>query len=370
LAKRDFYEVLGVSRDVGEAELKKAYRARAMADHPDRNPGDEAAEERFKECSEAYAVLTDPEKRRAYDRFGHAGVGAGAAGGFQDFGDVGNFSDIFNDLFGDIFGGRAGQRRGRGQRGADLRYNLEIEFEDVLNGVEPQIKIPKMRPCTTCEGSGARPGTHAETCARCRGAGQVILQQGFFRVSRPCDDCGGAGEIIRERCSECRGSGRLEGEQTITVRVPPGVDEGTRLRLTGEGEAGVAGGPAGDLYVVISVRSDEYFERDGSDVHVAAPLSFPQAALGAEIEVKTIEGSVTLTIPEGTQSGKVFRLRGKGFPSLRVSGRGDELVHVYVEVPSRLTKKQRALLEELAEESGGLASPSPGFLDKIRNIFD
>ena len=191
MAKRDFYEVLGVSRDVGEAELKKAYRARAMADHPDRNPGDEAAEERFKECSEAYAVLTDPEKRRAYDRFGHAGVGAGAAGGFQDFGDVGNFSDIFNDLFGDIFGGRSGQRHGRGQRGADLRYNLEIELNDVLTGVEPQIKIPKMRPCTTCEGSGARPGTHAETCARCRGAGQVILQQGFFRISRPCDDCRG-----------------------------------------------------------------------------------------------------------------------------------------------------------------------------------
>ncbi len=370
MAKRDFYEILGVSRDAGASELKKAYRAKAMADHPDRNPGDKAAEDRFKECSEAYAILTDAEKRRAYDRFGHAGVGAAGGAGFQDFGDVGNFSDVFNDLFGDIFGGRSGQRRGRGQRGADLRYNLEIEFVDALSGVEPQIKIPKMRPCATCKGSGARAGTQAETCARCRGAGQVILQQGFFRISRPCDDCGGAGEVIRERCSECRGSGRLEGEQTISVRVPPGVDEGTRLRLTGEGEAGVAGGPAGDLYVVISMRSDEYFERDGRDVHVAVPLSFPQAALGAEIEVKTLEGTITLTIPEGTQSGKVFRLRGKGFPSLRAAGRGDELVHVYVEVPSRLTKRQRALLEELAEESGGLASPSPGFLDKIRNIFD
>lgn len=371
MAKRDFYEVLGVSRDASESELKKAYRAKAMADHPDRNPGDTAAEERFKESSEAYAILSDPEKRKAYDRFGHAGVGAGApGGGFQDFGDLGNVSDLFNDLFGDIFGGRGGQRRGRGQRGADLRYNLEIDFADVLSGVEPKIKIPKMRPCGACEGNGARPGTRPETCGRCRGTGQVVMQQGFFRISRPCDDCGGAGEIVRERCVECRGSGRIEGEQTITVRVPPGADDGTRLRLSGEGEAGVSGGPPGDLYVVISVRAAEKFERDGQDVHLAVPVSFPQAALGAEIEVETLEGSVNLTIPAGTQSGKVFRLRGKGFPSLRSAGRGDQLVHVYVEVPSRLTKRQRELLEELAEESGGLGSPSPGFLDKIRNMFD
>lgn len=371
MSKRDYYEVLGVSRDVSEAELKKAYRAKALADHPDRNPGDDAAEERFKEASEAYAVLSDGEKRQTYDRFGHAGLGAaGGAGGFQDFGDLGNFSDIFNDLFGDIFGGRGGGRRGRGQRGADLRYNLEIDFDDVLNGVEPQIKIPKMRPCQTCEGSGAEPGTRPETCGRCRGTGQVVLQQGFFRIARPCDDCGGAGEIVRNRCSDCRGLGRIEGEQTISVRVPPGVDDGTRLRLTGEGEAGISGGPPGDLYVVISVSPHELFERDGRDVHCAAPVSFPQAALGAEIEVETLDGVVSLSVPAGTQSGKVFRMRGKGLPSLRSSGRGDHMVHVYVEVPGKLTRRQRELLEELAEESGGLGSPSPGFLSKIRNMFE
>jgi molecular chaperone DnaJ len=371
LERRDYYEVLGVSRDVDDGELKKAYRAKALADHPDRNPGDEVAEDRFKQASEAYAVLSDPEKRRAYDRFGHAGVGAGGAGGFQDFGDLGNFSDLFSDLFGDMFGGRGNQRRGRGQRGADLRYNLEIELADVLEGAQAQIKIPKMRPCGTCEGSGARPGTQPETCERCRGTGQVILQQGFFRISRPCDGCAGAGEILRHRCSECRGAGRTEGEQTIQVRVPPGVDDGTRLRLNGEGEAGISGGPPGDLYVVLSIKPDERFERDGSDIHCPAPISFPQAALGAEIEVPTLDGPVELTIPAGTQAGKTLRLRGKGVPTLRSPARGDQLVHIFVEVPTRLTSRQRELVEQLAEESGGLsAAPSKGFLGKLRNMFE
>ena len=370
MARRDYYEILGVSRSVDDAELKKAYRARALADHPDRNPGDAAAEERFKAASEAYAVLSDPEKRQAYDRFGFAG--AGGAGGFQDFGDLGNFSDLFSDLFGDMFGGgRTGQRRSRGQRGADLRYNLEVELSDVVEGLRAQIKIPKMRPCASCEGSGARAGTSPETCPQCRGSGQMILQQGFFRISRPCDGCSGSGQIVRERCTDCRGAGRVGGEQTIQVTVPPGVDDGTRLRLNGEGEAGISGGPPGDLYVVMSVKTDSRFERDGVDLHYAAPLSFPQAALGAKIQVPTLEGDVEMTIPAGIQSGKVLRLRGKGVPSLQSSGRGDQLVHVFVEVPTRLSARQRELLEELAEESGGLGSqPSRSFLDKIRDVFE
>jgi molecular chaperone DnaJ len=371
LARRDYYEVLGISRDVGDAELKKAYRAKAMADHPDRNPDDPAAEERFKEASEAYAVLSDAEKRSAYDRFGFAGVGAGAAGGFQDFGDLGNFSDLFSDLFGDMFGGGGRGTRGRGQRGADLRYNLAIELADVIEGVQSQIKIPKMRPCEICSGSGAEAGTQPDTCSRCHGSGQVILQQGFFRISRPCDECGGAGEVIEHRCADCRGAGRVETEQTISVTIPPGVDEGTRLRLNGEGQAGISGGPPGDLYVVISVKVDEHFERNGGDLHYAAPISFPQAALGAEIEVETLDGAAKLAIPAGTQSGKVLRMRGKGVPTLRSSRRGDQLVHVYVEVPTRLNGRQRELLEELAEESGGLAAPaSRGFMDKLRDIFE
>ena len=342
MARRDYYEVLAVSRSADEIELKKAYRAKALEDHPDRNPGDHAAEERFKEASEAYAVLSDPEKRQAYDRFGFAG--AGAAGGFQDFGDLGNFSDLFNDLFGDIFGGRGAPRRTRGQRGADLRYNFEVELSDVIKGLQAQIKIPKMRPCSSCAGSGARAGTQPETCPQCRGSGQMILQQGFFRISRPCDHCAGSGQFVRERCGDCRGAGRIEGEQTIQVTVPPGVDDGTRLRLNGEGEAGISGGPPGDLYVVMSVKADPRFERDRVDLHYAAPISFPQAALGAKIEVPTLDGNVEMAIPAGIQSGKVLRLRGKGVPSLQSSGRGDQLIHVFVEVPTRLNARQRELL--------------------------
>jgi len=372
LAKRDYYEVLGVPRDAGGDDLKKAYRRLAMQYHPDRNPDDLQAEERFKEASEAYAVLSDAEKRRAYDRFGFEGVGAGGPGGYGDFGDLGNFGDLFNDLFGDLFGGqRSGRRRGRGQRGADLRYNLEIELSDALNGLDARIEIPKMRSCATCTGSGARPGTSPQVCQRCRGSGQVVLQQGFFRISRPCDQCGGAGEFVPERCPDCRGSGRTESKQTITVRVPAGVDDGMRLRLAHEGEAGVAGGPAGDLYVVMHVKQHPLFEREGPDLHLEVPVHLVQAALGAEVEVPTLEGREAVRIPEGTQSGKVIRLRGRGLPSVGSTVRGDLFVRIFVEVPTKLTDRQRELLEEFAREGGEEISPvTKGFLEKLRDLFD
>jgi molecular chaperone DnaJ len=374
LPKRDYYDVLGVSRSADEAEFKQAYRRLALQYHPDRNPDDPEAEERFKEASEAYAVLSDAEKRRTYDRFGFQGVGAGGMpGGVPDFGDLGNFNDLFNDLFGDLFGGRAGRSRGRGrgQRGADLRYNLEIELGDVLTGIESQIKIPKTRPCTTCGGNGVRAGTQPERCDRCGGTGQVVLQQGFFRISRPCDACRGAGEIVRERCRDCRGSGRAEGMYTINVRVPPGVEDGMRLRVAGEGEAGIAGGPSGDLYVVISVRSHDLFERQGPDLHCEVPIAFAQAALGAEIEVPTLDGKVKLKIPEGTQSGKRMRLRGKGLPTVRSVTRGDQMVHIFVEVPTRLRPGQRELLKKFADEMGTETSPvTRSFVEKLRDLFE
>jgi molecular chaperone DnaJ len=372
LPKRDYYEVLGVSRDASAEELKKAYRKLALQYHPDRNPDDPRAEELFKEASEAYAVLADAEKRRAYDRFGFAGVGTeGGMPGF-DFGDLGGFSDVFNDLFGELFGaprGR-GRRRGRGQRGADLRYNLEISLADVLAGLDTQLQIPKMRPCRACNGSGAPPGTRPERCAQCRGTGQTILQQGFFRISRPCDACGGEGELLRQRCSECRGAGRVEGQQTIKVRVPPGVEDGVRLRVSGEGEAGIAGGPPGDLYVVISVARHALFERDGQEVQCEVPIPFSTAVLGGEVEVPTLDGKVALRVPEGTQSGKTFRLRGKGLPALHGGARGDQLVRIFVEVPSKLTPRARQLLEEFAQECGADVSPvSKSFMDKLRDLF-
>jgi molecular chaperone DnaJ len=383
LSKRDFYEILGVDRGVSDGDLKKAYRKLALECHPDRNPDDLEAEERFKSVSEAYAVLSDPEKRARYDRFGHAGLG-GAGGGPQgaDFGDLGNFGDLFNDLFGDIFGaagGRAGSRRGRGQRGADLRYNLTIEFTDVLEGCEPSIKVPKMNRCEPCSGSGAAEGSKAARCGRCGGVGQLAFQQGFFRVNRPCDTCGGSGEVITNPCSKCRGAGRVEGQKTIHLKVPPGVEDGARLRVSGEGEAGIAGGPPGDLYVVMILREHALFERDGTDLHLEVPVAFVQAVLGAEIEVPTLDGKVQLQIPEGTQSGRVLRLRGKGLPPLQPrldvaqlkKMRGDLYVRVFVEVPTKLNARQRELLEEFAAQSGHEVSPTTkGFVDKLRDFFD
>jgi len=382
VSKRDYYEVLGVARGASEADLKKAYRKLALQYHPDRNPDDPNAEERFKEVSEAYAVLADPEKRTRYDRFGHAGVGGPGAGPGGDFGDLGNFGDLFNDLFGDIFGGgggRGGSRRGRGQRGADLRYNLEIDLHDVLEGCQPTLKIPKMRRCETCSGSGAAAGSQPARCGRCEGTGQLVFQQGFFRVNRPCEACGGAGEVIQNPCSDCRGAGRVEGQQTITVNVPPGVEDGARLRVSGEGEAGIAGGPPGDLYVVMRLREHPLFERDGTDLQIEVPIPFVQAALGAEIEVPTLDGRVQIQIPEGTQSGRVLRLRGKGLPPLQPrldpeqlkKMRGDLYVKVFVEVPTKLNARQRELLEEFAKQSGTEVSPTTkGFLDKLRDFFD
>ncbi|MCS5635823.1 MAG: molecular chaperone DnaJ [Myxococcota bacterium] len=377
MSKRDFYEVLGVESGAGEAELKSAYRRQALEHHPDRNPGDAVAEEKFKELSEAYAVLSDPEKRARYDRFGHAGLGGG--GGAGDFGDFGGFGDLFNDLFGDIFAGGGGGRRGRGQRGADLRYNLQIDLNDVLKGISSSIEIPKMRACDPCGGSGAAPGSSPERCPRCQGAGQVVFQQGFFRVNRPCDACAGAGETIRNPCRRCRGAGRVESQQTLQVKVPPGVDDGARLRLVGEGEAGVAGGPPGDLYVVIHTQPHPLFERDGTDLHIEVPIPFVHAALGARVEVPTLEGSVEIEVPEGTQSGKVLPLKGMGLPPLQPRAdparlermRGDIFVRIFVEVPTRLTDRQRQLLEDFANESGTEVSPvHRRFVDKLRDLFD
>ena len=328
-------------------------------------------------------MLSDSEKRARYDRFGHAGLG-GPGGGPQgaDFGDLGNFGDLFNDLFGDIFGGagaHGGSRRGRGQRGADLRYNLSIELTDVLDGCEPSIKIPKMNRCEPCSGSGAAEGSKPARCGRCGGVGQLAFQQGFFRVNRPCDTCGGAGEVITNPCSKCRGAGRVEGQKTINLKVPPGVEDGARLRVSGEGEAGIAGGPPGDLYVVMVLRDHTLFERDGTDLHLEVPVAFVQAVLGAEIEVPTLDGKVQLQIPEGTQSGRVLRLRGKGVPPLQPrldvaqlkKMRGDLYVRVFVEVPTKLNARQRELLEEFAAQSGHEVSPkTKGFVDKLRDFFD
>jgi molecular chaperone DnaJ len=366
VSKRDYYEVLGVERTATPDDLKKAYRKLALQFHPDRNPDDPAAEEKFKEASEAYAVLSDEGKRRQYDQFGHQAMGGG---GFQ--GDFGNFGDIFNDLFGDLFGAMGGRRAGRGQRGADLRYTHTLDLEDVLTGEEASIEIPRMLRCEKCSGSGAKAGTQPERCGRCGGTGQAVFQQGLFRISRPCDACRGEGSVVRNPCDACRGRGRVEGKKSLKVRVPAGIEDGMRLRVAGEGEAGLSGGPPGDLYVVMAVNEHPLFTREGPDLIVEVPVLFTQAALGAEIDVPTLEGRVKLKVPEGTQSGKTFRLRGKGLPSVGAPGRGDLHVKIFVEVPSRLNAKQRALLEQFAAESGSDAAPvTKGFVDKLRDLFD
>jgi molecular chaperone DnaJ len=367
--KRDYYEVLGVQKTVSAQELKSAFRKVALQYHPDRNPGDTAAEEKFKEASEAYEVLSDPDRRARYDRFGHAGVG-GAAGGdpFGGFQGV-NINDIFGEIFGDIFGGRGG--RGRvSNRGSDLRFNLEISFEEAAFGCKPKVTIPRPKKCETCTGTGSKSGAGPKACGTCGGSGELRFTQGFFAVSRPCTDCGGTGAVVPDPCTRCKGSGKVAAEEAIEINIPPGVDSGTRVRLGGLGEPGDRGGPPGDLYVSVIVREHPLFQREDYDVFCEVPISFTQAALGAKIDVPTLDGKVKLPLPEGTQSGKVFRLRGKGIPHLHSGQRGDQHVRVIVETPTGLTSKQRELLEKFAEVSGEDAHPqSKNFFDKVRELF-
>jgi len=375
VAKRDYYEVLGVPRDAGEADIKKAYRKLAMKFHPDKNPGDKDAEARFKEVGEAYAVLSDKSKREAYDNFGHAGVGMGAEGmgGMGGFGGPGGMGDVFSDIFEDLFGGGGGPRaRTRASRGADLRYDLEIDFSQAFFGDEVNLKVPRYERCGACSGSGAKAGTGLKTCPTCRGSGQVRFQQGFFTVARTCTECQGAGQIVAEPCPECHGAGKVHARKTLHVKIPAGVETGNRLRLSGEGEAGDRAGPPGDLYVVISVRPHERFTREGKNLHLELPVAFTQAALGSQVEVPTMTEPVLLKIPPGTQGGRKFRLKGKGFPDLGGHhGVGDEIVTVRVRVPTKLNARQRELLEAYAKESGEeVGAGDSGILDKVKGLFE
>ncbi|MCD6527123.1 MAG: molecular chaperone DnaJ [Desulfuromonas sp.] len=372
MAKRDYYEVLGVHQNASEAEIKKAYRRLAVKHHPDKNPDDKVAEEKFKELSEAYVVLADNQKRATYDQFGHAGVDGSGGGGFSSGGFGGSpFEDIFGDIFGDIFTGGGGSRRGRGQRGDDLRYNLDISFEDAAFGTETEIKLPRHHSCEACGGSGAKAGTSPETCPTCNGVGQVRYQQGFFQMTRPCPDCAGTGSKIKHPCPECRGTGRVKEKRNLSLRIPAGVETGTRLKLSGEGESGIHGGPPGDLYVVITVASHPIFRRDGRNVICETPLSFIQATLGCELEVPTLDGRVKIKVPAGTQSGKILKLAGKGIPDLQGYRRGDQLVVLRVETPTKLTSRQKELLEEFAREGGEEVNPiGKGFFEKVKEMFD
>jgi len=368
--KRDYYEVLAISRTATPQELKSAFRKLAIQHHPDKNPGDKAAEEKFKECAEAYEVLADADKRARYDRFGHQAPGGFGANFDQGFGGAGNINDIFEGIFGEFFGQRQQRNRGGRQRGPDLRYNLEVRFTEAAFGTEAKVKIPRHKACATCSGLGAKPGTTAKTCPTCHGSGELRMTQGFFQVSRPCGPCQGAGKVITDPCPTCRGAGKTETESVLSVRIPPGVDTGTRLKLTGEGEAGERGGPPGDLYVVIHVQEHPIFVREETEVLCEVPISFTQAALGAQIEVPTLDGKVKMKIPPATQSGKVFRLKQKGIASLDGRGRGDQHVRVTVEVPDKLTRKQRELLEQFSEISGEDAHPqAKSFFAKVRELF-
>lgn len=346
--KRDYYDVLGVGRQASDPEIKSAYRKLALQHHPDRNPDNkEAAEEKFKEITEAYSILADPQKRAAYDRFGHAGVNS-SAGWSPDFSSTifSDFEDIFGDFFGfgDLFG-RGGRRQTRASRGADLRYDMEISLEEAARGMETRIKIPRWDTCSMCHGTGAKKGSPPMSCPACGGHGQLRQQQGFFTITRTCPQCGGLGQVISEACAACHGKGRLREEKILGLKIPPGVDDGTRLRVSGEGEAGEHGGPAGDLYVVVKVREHPYFERRGNHLYCTVPISISQATLGAEFKVPTLREPERLKIPEGTQSGSVFRLRGRGMPSLDGHGQGDLYVAVYVVTPTRLSREQRRLFE-------------------------
>ena len=365
-AKKDYYELLGVSRDASEEEIKKAYRKLALQYHPDRNPEDKQSEEKFKEVSEAYQILSDAEKRAKYDQYGHAAFGDGSPfpGGF-DF--TAGFEDVFGDIFGEFFGG--GARRARG-RGDDLRYNLTLKFEEAVFGTEKKIKIPRHGPCETCHGSGAKAGMAPQTCPTCRGRGQVSFQQGFFSVSRTCSQCHGQGTIVKDPCGNCRGSGRLRNLHTLNVKIPGGVDTGSRLKLRNEGESAPAGGAPGDLYVVIQVEPHPIFIRENLDILCDVPISIAQATLGAEIDVPTLNGKVKMKIPAGTQSGKVFRMKGKGINDVQGYHQGDQHVRVSVETPTHLTARQKELLKEFATAGGEDVNPmAKGFLDKMKDLF-
>ena len=373
MAKRDYYEVLGVTREASDDDLKKAYRKLAMKHHPDRNPDNPSAEERFKEAKEAYEVLSDPNKRSAYDQYGHAGVDptAAGAGGFGP--GFGGFADAFSDIFGDIFGGGRGGGRSNVYRGADLRYNLEISLEDAARGTETRIRIPTMEECESCKGSGAKPGTQPKVCPTCGGAGQVRIQQGFFSIQQTCPKCHGSGRVIPEPCPTCRGAGRVKQHKTLSVKIPSGIDNGDRIRLSGEGEHGVNGGPPGDLYVQIHVKRHPVFEREGDDLHCEMPIGFVTAALGGEIEIPTLDGAAKIRVPHETQSGKVFRLRGKGIKGVRSSAPGDLMCHVVVETPVNLTDAQKDLLREfeaISQKNADRHNPrAKSWMDKVREFF-
>ncbi len=373
MAKRDFYEILGLAKNSSDEEIKKAYRKLAMKHHPDRNPDSKGAEDKFKEAKEAYEMLSDPQKRDAYDRYGHAGVdpNMGGSGG-------GGFADAFGDIFGDIFGQSGAGRGGRGgpqvYRGADLRYNLEITLEQAAHGFDTTIRVPSWDSCETCEGSGAKPGTAPITCTTCGGHGQVRMQQGFFSVLQTCAKCHGSGKINPSPCNACSGVGKIKRNKTLEVKIPSGIDDGMRIRSSGNGEPGMNGGPPGDLYVEIRIKQHTMFQREGDDLHCEIPISFAKAALGGEIEVPTLSGKASFTIPEGTQSGKTFRLRSKGIKGVRSGYAGDLFCHVVVETPVTLTERQKDLLrefEELTVEGGSKHSPqTKSWKDKVKEFFE
>jgi molecular chaperone DnaJ len=372
--KRDYYELLGVTRSVDDKTLKSAYRKLAMEYHPDRNPGDPEAEIRFKEVSEAYEVLRDPQKRAAYDRYGHAAfdgrMGGGAGPGFGT-----DFASAMSDIFDEFFGGATARARsgsGGRQRGSDLRYNLEIDLEDAFHGKTVEITVPTSAACEVCEGSGSRPGTQPVTCPTCQGAGRIRVAQGFFTLERTCVSCQGRGKVVRDPCENCGGAGRVAQERELSVNIPAGIEDGTRIRLAGEGEAGLMGGPSGDLYIFLTIRPHDFFQREGPDLYCRVPISMARAALGGSIEVPTIEGEKSkVKIPEATQTGRQFRLRGKGMPVLRSSMKGDMYIQVAVETPQKLTRRQRELLEAFEAESSKENHPeSHGFFSRAREFFD
>ena len=374
MSKRDYYEILGVQKNASEAEIKKAYRRLAMKHHPDRNPDDKAAEENFKEAKEAYEVLADAQKRSAYDQFGHAGVDPSMGGGPGGPGGAAGFGDAFGDIFGDIFGGGGGRRGQRQSRGSDLRYNLELSLEDAVNGTEVQIRVPVMSTCETCNGSGAKEGSTPKTCTTCGGHGEVRMQQGFFSVQQTCPQCRGSGKIITDPCTDCHGEGRIKKQKTLSVKIPAGVDEGDQVRLAGEGEAAPQGGVAGDLYVAVHLKKHAIFQREDTHLYCETPVSFTLLALGGDLEVPTLDGRANLKVPAGSQTGKVFRLGGKGVRNARGSQAGDLFCKIVVETPVNLSKEQKELLEQLdasMREGGQRHSPKESsWTDKIKSFLD